>query len=184
MLGPPPLVPSTFEIPLKVETDDFILRPLTVDRFHLDFESYMSSIEHLQKTFDLEGEQIVLDGEIWPANSDVEFAVIDAAWCHMEWKIFRSSFTYTALNKAETKQLGCGYIFPSYKEGYDLRCETWVRADEYENGFGQPFYEWFRAWVEAEWPFSDKVIGWPGQEIPWETWNSIPNEEGAISSAG
>src|SRR5262245_11635472 len=114
-MGPAALVPESFQIPLMVETDRFVLRPLTFDRFHLDYESYMASVEHLQNTFDLDGDPMMLGGERWPANSDLEFGVIDAAWCHMEWKIFRSSFTYTALTKAEDKQLGCGYIFRSRK---------------------------------------------------------------------
>ncbi len=43
-----PLVPDSFEIPELVETDSFLLRPLTWEGFNLDFESYMSSVKHLQ----------------------------------------------------------------------------------------------------------------------------------------
>ncbi len=50
MIGPPPLVPSWYKIPMRVETPDFVLVPLRMDRFYLDFEAYMSSIGHLQKT--------------------------------------------------------------------------------------------------------------------------------------
>lgn len=179
MLGPTPLVPQSFEIPLRVETELFTLRPLTLDRFYLDYECYMSSIEHLQRTFDLDGDPIVQDGAVWPANSDLEFAVIDAAWCHMEWKFFRSSFTYTALDKRERRQLGCGYIFPCHKEGYDILCETWIRSDQLDTHFGQVFPTWFRDWVNTAWPFADRVVGWPGVEITWEAWNEIPNKVGA-----
>ncbi len=186
MFGPRPLVSETFEIPLRVETNEFVLCPLTIERFHLDYESYMSSVEHLQRTFDLEPKRMVLNGDtdVWPANSDLEFAVLDAAWCHFEWKIWRSSFTYTALSKNETIQLGCGYIFPSHKMGYDVLCQTWVRADQLERGFDTEFYEWFRSWVEDEWPFDGKSIAWPGRELPWEEWNAIADKEGTVVKKG
>jgi hypothetical protein len=176
MFGPRPLVPREFEIPLRVETDQFVLRPLTVDRFHLDYESYMSSVEHLQQTFDLDGDPIITGEQVWPAGSDLEFALVDAAWCHMEWKYFRSSFTYSALDLAETRQLGCGYVYPCHKEGYDVLCETWVRADQLERGFDDEFSAWFRNWVEAEWPFEPDRVGWPGRSISWGEWNALPEK--------
>ena len=176
MFGPRPLVPKSFEIPLHVESDQFVIRPLTVGRYHLDYESYMTSVEHLQNTFDLDGDPIELAGERWPAGSDLEFAIYDAGWCHMEWKIFRSSFTYSAYDKAETRQLGCGYIYPCHKVGYDILCETWVRADEFEKGFDDVFYRWFRAWVEDVWPFEGKVIAWPGRDVDWDSWNAIADK--------
>ena len=64
MFGPPALVPRDFEIPMRVETESFVLRPLTFDHFPLDYESYMSSVEHLQNTFDLDGDQLSVGGEI------------------------------------------------------------------------------------------------------------------------
>lgn len=161
---------------MRIETDHFVLCPLRFDAFHLDYESYMSSVEHLQNTFDLDAAPLTLDGAKWPANSDLEFAVIDAAWCHMEWKIFRSSFTYSALTKAEDKQLGCGYIFPCNKEGFEILCQTWVRESELASGFDNAFYEWFRDWVEAAWPFKAEVIAWPGREIAWSDWSSLPEQ--------
>lgn len=177
MFGPRPLVPKAFEIPLRVVTEDFVLRPLEVGRFHLDYESYMASVEHLQRTFDLDDDPIELTGEErWPAGSDLEFGLFDAGWSHMEWKIFRSSFTYTILNLEETRQLGAGYIFPSHKDGSDILCQTWVRADEYERGLDDTFYAWFRAWVEEVWPFDGLTIVWPGREISWEDWNATPDK--------
>jgi hypothetical protein len=158
-----------------VETDDFVLCPLTVDRFHLDYESYMASVEHLQNTFDVDEAPFRVGGERWPAGTTLELALIDAAWCHMEWKVFRSSFTYSALAKSEKQQLGCGYIFPSHKSGIDVVCQTWVRADELDSGFDQRFYEWFRQWVETAWPFGGRTIGWPGREISWDAWSALPD---------
>ncbi|CAN5172137.1 hypothetical protein BH11ACT6_BH11ACT6_13720 [soil metagenome] len=178
MLGPAPLVSHGFDIPLRVEADNFVLMPLAMKHFALDYEAYMSSVEHLQATFDLDGDSLEIDGERWPANSDIEFAVIDAAWCQFEWQHLRSSFTYAAFTKAEEKELGCGYIMRSKKRGYAVECQTWVRADELANGFDDDFHVWFRNWVEQTWPFDPSAIGWPGREIPWLDWNQLPDVEG------
>jgi hypothetical protein len=176
MIGPPPLVPSWYKIPMRVETPEFVLVPLRMDRFHLDFEAYMSSIEHLQKTFDLDGSSLEIGGQRWPANSDAQFAIVDAAWCQFEWQHLRTSLTYTALDRTERQQLACGYIFRSYKVGYHVECQTWVRADRVASGFDQVFYRWFRHWVDEAWPFASLNVAWPGREIPWDTWKQIPSQ--------
>lgn len=187
MFGPLPIVPWSFDLPERVETDSFVLRLLTLDHFHLDFEAYMSSVEHLQRTFNLDGVpfgvdaegkpvQLEVDYERWPANSDVEFGLIGAAWCHFEWKYFRSSFTYGIAEPDERRHLGCAYVFPCYKEGYDVLCQSWVRADAYERGFDDEFHAWFKPWVEETWPFDPDRIGWPGRTIPWEQWNALPDQ--------
>ena len=175
MLGPAPLVSRDFEVPLRVETDRFVLVPLGWKQFGLDYESYMSSVKHLQATFDLDGDSLEIAGERWPANSDLEFAFVDAAWCQFEWQHLRSSFTYAALTSAEDKELGCGYIMRSKKQGFAVECQTWVRADEVATVFDAEFHRWFRGWVEQTWPFPADQIGWPGREIPWDEWNHLPD---------
>lgn len=177
MLGPAPLVSRDFDIPMRVETEKFVLVPLSWKHFNLDYECYMSSVEHLQTTFDLDGDSLEIDGERWPANSDVEFAFVDAAWCQFEWQHTRSSFTYVALTPSEDKELGAGYLMRSKKQPYAVECQTWVRADELKNGFDVDFYRWFRDWVETTWPFPSEQIGWPGREITWQAWNALPDVE-------
>jgi hypothetical protein len=177
MLGPSPLVPPWFEVPLRVDTEEFVLVPLTWNGFHHDFESYMSSVEHLQSTFDLDAvNPFVVDGARWPANTSLELAFIDAAWQQFESEVIRSSFCYCVKDIQESRQLGCGYIFHSDKSGYEVECHTWVRADMLESGFDETFYSWFRNWVENEWPFSAMTVVWPGRDISWNDWNSLPNE--------
>lgn len=175
MLGPAPLVSREFDVPMRVETERFVLMPLASKHFLLDYEAYMTSVEHLQSTFDLDGDSLVIDGQRWPAGSDIEFAFVDASWCQFEWQHLRSSFTYAAFTLAEDKELGCGYIMRSKKEPYAIECQTWVRADELINGFDEEFYGWFRSWVEQIWPFPADQIGWPGREISWDEWNRLPS---------
>lgn len=182
MFGPLPIVPWDFDLPERVETDDFVLRPLSVDLFHLDFEAYTSSKEHLQQTFCLDGvpfgraeNQDPTAGR-WPEGVDVEFGLIGAAWCHYEWKYLRSSFTYSILDLDESRELGNAYVYPCHKVGYDICCQSWVRTDMLASGFDETFHAWFQRWVDDVWPFEDLVVGWPGRDIPWEEWNALPNE--------
>lgn len=181
MLGPAPIVPRDFDIPLSVPTDKFTLVPLSLKHFMLDYECYMSSVGHLQQTFDLDGDSLFIDGGRWPANSDIEFAVIDASWCQFEWQHLRSSFTYAALTPAEDKELGCGYIMRSKKKPYLIECQTWVRADMLAEGFDQEFHQWFKGWVEDWWPFPAESVGWPGRDISWNDWNALPDVEGVTA---
>ena len=45
------LLPEGVAPPLRVETSDFKLVPLGPELVKIDYDAYMSSIEHLQKTF-------------------------------------------------------------------------------------------------------------------------------------
>ena len=47
----PTLIPATFNPPTLIETPHFKLVPLGPAVVKLDFDAYMSSVEHLQKTF-------------------------------------------------------------------------------------------------------------------------------------
>ena len=45
------LVPEGFEVPRRVEGEGFVVVPLGPELAQIDYEAYMSSIEHLQQTF-------------------------------------------------------------------------------------------------------------------------------------
>jgi hypothetical protein len=181
MFGPLPIVPWDFELPERVVTQDFVLRPLSLDLFHLDFEAYNASREHLQQTFNLDGvpfgpaENRDAGAERWPAGTDVEFGLIGAAWCHYEWKYLRSSFTYSILDAEERRELGNAYVYPCHKADYDICCQSWVRTDLLASGFDDSFHDWFRHWVDDVWPFEELRVGWPGRTVTWEDWNALPN---------
>lgn len=175
MVGIPPLVPASFEVPRLVETQSFDLVPLEWRHAFRDFEAYSSSVEHLQSTFDLNTGSLRIGPEKWPAKVDLDTAFIDAAWSQFENFFLHSSFTFSAVDKTHTRQLGCGYISWSNKVGYHVECQTWVRADCLSAGFDDSFYNWFRNWVEQSWPFDADEIGWPGRTIPWTEWNQLPD---------
>ena len=113
-----PFVPSAFKVPETLETRQFRLRMLTVNDVVKDYDAVMTSVEHLRGVF---GPQ-----SAWPAEDlTLEQDLIDLGWHQKEFRI-RQSFAYTVMNLSETTCLGCVYINPARKRGYD--------GDEVERG--------------------------------------------------
>jgi hypothetical protein len=160
----PTLVPVDFEPPIEVEGDGFVLVPLDTQITALDYAAYMSSIEHLQQTFTFTTS--------WP-NADV---TMEAALQDMENEQAqfesRKSFPYAVLNPERTKELGCVYVRPSKKEGYDAAVRLWVTAESFAAGFDEELYVWTQHWVESAWPFEN--VAYPGRRIPMDEWEELP----------
>jgi hypothetical protein len=172
MMGHPKLVDDGFEVPQRVVTDAFVVAPLTWAGFPLDYECYMSSVEYLQRTYNVDDPDVTVDGLRWPAGTTLKMAFLDAAHCERE-RHNRSSFAYVVLELSETRQLGCVYVFPSKKEPFDAECRMWVRQDAAAN-LDATLYAWFRAWVSHAWPFAADRVAWPGREISWSDWAATP----------
>ena len=84
----------------------------------MDFEAYMSSIDHLQRTF--------THSQNWPrADLTTKDAVADMA---QEAALFESrrAFAYAVLTPDGTRERGCIYVRPSLKAGYDAVVRLWV----------------------------------------------------------
>lgn len=156
-------IPADFEPPVLVATDDFDLVPLGPDLVDVDFAAYMSSIEHLQQTFSRSGG--------WPhANITDEDAMQDML---NEEKRFndRESFAYAVLTKDGSRELGCVYVRPSDKPGYDAVVSLWVTKAEFDAGFDEELYAWAQQWVEESWPFEE--VAYPGRSIEWSVWDKL-----------
>ena len=148
------LVPDNFEIPEKLQTDKFRLRMLTVDDVDKDYEAVMSSIEHLQGIF---GERID-----WPSpNLTKKQDLIDLGWHQKEFQR-RTSFAYTVMKPDEKECLGCMYIFPTDKQGYDADVFMWVTKKEYDNGLDSMLFDTVKSWIKKDWPF--KKVAYPGRK--------------------
>jgi hypothetical protein len=68
----------------------------------------------------------------------------------------------------ESQCLGCVYIVPSAKAGYDTEVYLWVRKSAYEQGMDSRLYKLIKDWIGKEWPF--EKVAYPGREISWEDW--------------
>lgn len=168
MMGHPRLVPDSFEVPTRIEIPDGVLSFLTWRGFILDYEAYMSSVEHLQTTFNVD-DPAIRNGLKWPEGTTIEQAFLDVAYVDIEHEA-RRSFSYVLLNHELTRQLGCLYVSPCKKVDFDVECRMWVRADELDNGLDERLYRWFRNWISEVWPFDEAKVAWPGREISWAQW--------------
>ena len=146
--GPHPqsFVPPDFQVPTLHVAEGFKFVPLGPGLEQHDYKAYMSSIDHLRKTFS--------SGK-WP-HKDITMA---DAMKDVEGEISRfharTSFTYAVLNLEGTEELGCVYISPSRKEGHDAQIRMWVTADQYIKGFQPKLAAEVRRWLAVKWPFKN-----------------------------
>jgi hypothetical protein len=162
-----PFVPRDFEVPEKLETKSFRLRMLTVNDVVKDYDAVMSSIDHLRGAFGPRSR--------WPSPElTLEQDLIDLGWHQKEFQR-RSSFAYTVMNLSESQCLGCVYIDPTRKRGYDADVYLWVRESEFEKGLDPVLFQAVKQWIAKEWPF--KKVAFPGREVDWETWEALPEEK-------
>jgi len=158
-----PLVPTDFEVPQVLQTDKFRLRVLTVNDVVKDYDAVMTSLEHLQGIF---GPRLK-----WPPHDlTLKQDLIDLGWHQKEFQM-RSSFAYTVMRLDESQCLGCVYILPTLKEGFEAEVYMWVRKSAYNEGLDPVLYNAVRKWIAEKWPF--KKVAYPGRDINWETWQSL-----------
>jgi len=158
-----PLVSPDFRAPQVLETDKFRLRILTVNDVVKDYDAVMTSVEHLQGIFGPHSK--------WPPlDLTFEQDLIDLGWHQKEFQT-GSSFAYTVMNLDESHCLGCVYIFPSTKEGFDAEVYMWVRKSAYNEALDPVLYNTVRKWITEKWPL--KKVAYPGRDVDWETWESL-----------
>jgi len=139
------LVPVDFAVPAGLRTEVFVLEPLTVRHNDLDYAAWMSSIEHIRQTPGFS------DGK-WPWPMSLEENAGDLARHDRDFGD-RAGFTYTVLDPATTDVIGCLYIYPSKRDGYDADVHSWVRADR--AALDKPLYELVSGWLAEAWPFTN-----------------------------
>ena len=157
----PSLIPANFNPPTLIETPHFKLVPLGPAVVKLDFDAYMSSVEHLQKTFSR--------STSWPRAgiSDAD-AMLDMQTEEGRFKA-RKSFAYSVLTPDGSRERGSVYVAPSPVPGYDAVVRLWVTQADYDAGFDAELYKWVVDWVRTDWPFRN--VAYPGRAIDWATWD-------------
>ena len=123
----------------------------------------MSSLEHLQEQF--------LEHWGWPRDDlSLEQDLIDLGWHQKEFQR-RSSFAYTVVTLDESRVIGCVYIYPFRKGGYDAEATMWVRSDMLDSGLDEELYKTVRSWITKDWPFGRTA--YPGRELSWEEFKRL-----------
>jgi hypothetical protein len=156
-------IPADFNAPTEAKAAGFKLRPLSPELAKVDFDAYMSSIEHLQKTFSRSTN--------WPrANITSADAMRDMENEQARFKN-RRSFAYAVLTPDGSRERGSVYVSPSPDKSYDAVVRMWVTKADYDAGFDAELYTWVTNWMKTEWPF--QRIAYPGRSIDWTTWDAM-----------
>ena len=139
-----PLVPKDFTVPSGPQSEPFVLEPLHTRHNAADHAAWTSSIEHIKKTPEY------VD-RAWPDKPvPLSRNVADIA-THMQDFADRTGFTYSVLARASGDVIGCVYLYPPRRSGYDVDVSSWVRADHAE--LDKPLHDVVCHWLAESWPF-------------------------------
>jgi hypothetical protein len=145
-LNAPTLVPPDFVVPTVVRTELFVLEPLGVEHNAADLAAWTSSIDHIKGTPGFAGRD-------WPDGPlSLEDNRADLAR-HAEDFTRRTGFTYTVLDPHCGDVIGCVYLYPPRRRGYDVDVRSWVRSDWAT--MDEPLYRFVRQWLAEGWPFTE-----------------------------
>jgi hypothetical protein len=137
-------VPPDFEVPLGLETSEFVLEPLGPEHNEQDYDAWTSSMEHIAATPGYP------DGS-WPREMTRDENRADLQR-HADDFRTRKGFTYTVLDPASRDVIGCVYIYPLPDGDYDACALTWVR--ESHAHLDTPLWRAVSEWLESDWPFA------------------------------
>ena len=159
-----PFVPVDFSVPETLETAEFRLRMLTVNDVVKDYDAVITSVNHCKTVW----------GGTWPEGLTLEQNLIDLGWHQKEFQT-RRSFAYTVVRPDESRVLGCVYILPTRKRGYDVEVYLWARQSELASGLERRLDAAVQAWVVTRWPFQS--VAFPGRDMPLGIWRAIPDRD-------
>ncbi len=159
-------VPDSAIVPVGFETRDFRIRMLTVNDVVKDYDAVMTSVSRLSGVFG--------PNSSWPApDLTLEQDLVDLGWHQKEFQI-GSSFAFTVMTLDESRCLGCVYVDPSEKVGYDAMVILWVRQSEVGKGLDEKLFSEVKSWLAEEWWFS--TFAFPGRTIDWLKWEALPDK--------
>ena len=131
-------------MPLRLEAVDFVLEPLGPTHNESDYHAWSSSREHIRATPGWEKSD-------WPDERDKDANLRDLERHAADFSN-RTGFTYTVLDRANGKVIGCVYIYPADGGEHDAQVLSWVSADRPE--LDRPLWQRVSAWLADEWPFA------------------------------
>jgi hypothetical protein len=139
-----PFVPLDFEVPLGLETPDFVLEPLGPEHNVQDYAAWTSSMEHILATPGF------TDGS-WPHEMTLDENRTDLEH-HADDFHQRKGFTYTVLDPGDRDVIGCVYIYPLSDGAQGASVASWVRVSQAH--LDMPLWREASAWLETDWPFA------------------------------
>jgi len=160
-----PIVSPSFKVPLTHCEPGFLITILSEKYAALDYDAIIESKPRLGNVF----------SGIWPEdviNREINLEHINA---HYQDYQNRCGYTYTVLSLDYLKCLGCIYIYPSLKAGFDIMVHYWVHISLMDTEFEARFTTFIQGWLNVVWPF--KSVAYPGRLLSWEDWLALPDSE-------
>jgi len=157
-------VPASFDPPHQYAGDGYKLVPLGPAVADVDYKAYMGSMDHIH----------TIMGNSWPkptitmADQAKDMAGEKTGWDE------KKSFSFAVLTPDGSKELGCFYLRPSNKAGYDAVATLWAIQEQFDKGFEDRLYKDMKIWVAKAWPF--EKVAWPGREISQADWRALPRK--------
>jgi hypothetical protein len=149
------------DVPRTLATPQFTVRPLHINDAVKDYDAVMTSRDRLLGVFGPDS--------TWPAEDlSLEQNIVDLGWHQKEFQR-RSSFAYAVMSPDEERELGCVYLYPPSRPGFDVEVYVWVRADR--DDLDEPVYTAVREWIAGDWPFERPVF--PGRSLTWGEWADL-----------
>jgi hypothetical protein len=167
------IVPGDFEVPTRLDTDRYFLKPLHIDDVVKDYLAVASNSSRLDRLMGPE----YAEPEILTFEQDL----LDVAWHHKEFQR-RSSFAYGMWRLDGSACIGGVYIYPPdkghfyapAKPGFDAVVFMWVSQDAADDGLDEDLFETVKVWIQDVWPF--ERYAFPGREPSWEDWLELPDD--------
>ena len=138
-------VPPDFDVPLGIETSEFVLEPLGPEHNDQDYNAWTSSMEHIAATPGF-------PWGTWPREMTLDQNRADLER-HAEDFRNRKGFTYTVLDPASRDVIGCVYIYPARDSDYDAHALSWVRQSHAH--LDTRLWRSVSEWLAADWPFAN-----------------------------
>jgi hypothetical protein len=145
-------VPSDFDVPSVLETENLRLRMLSVDDVEKDYEAVIESRELLHSMF----------GSRWPREGFTLKENLADLERHQREFLSREAFAYTVVTPDESRVLGCVYINPTLWADADAEVVMWVRQSEYDKGLDPILFQAVQDRLDSSWPFD--TVAYPGRE--------------------
>lgn len=136
--------------PYQWRSERVNIEPIAPRITDLDYEAYMSSIEHIRRSYGT--------GHFPNSNITLDEASLDTHEC---WNHFGrgTAFLYAALTPQRDQELGCVYLLPPAHDQnpFETLLHLWVIESELASDLDQHLLAIMTSWIAKEWDF-DRVI--------------------------
>jgi hypothetical protein len=173
--------PDDAPVPDELRTTDLLLRMLTPEHVHLDYEAVIDSQDQLLR----------FSNGSWPVDGFTLAENLEDLERHAREHRAREAFTYTVMNPDATRCEGCVYINPweqavSHRQidasmdavetgEHEAVVTFWIRSGSLERDLDRQLVSGLLEWFERDWPF---------RRIVFMTNDNLPHQVTLLREAG